>query len=143
MNGWLIFVLIYILGGIITTVILSVAAERNGTTSPVFFLDGNPAIVFAWLFLWPLFAAISAVELSFPKEKTNEIEEEKAEIEIGEIGTSETQMRPTGRVKINEIFIEAYSLSGPLEAGEKVEIISKDMSHYKIRKVEQDGCVEC
>lgn len=99
--------------------------------------------MFAWLFLWQLFVAITAGEFSFPKEKTIEIEEEKAEIEIGAIGTSETQMRPTGRVKINEVFIEAYSLSGPLEAGEKVEIISKDMSRYKIRKVEQDGCVEC
>jgi len=139
MNGWTILVLIYIaLGAICSGCLIYASRKKEEASLPLFLVGGGEAYgILLWFAFWPVFAVVAAIELTFPEEKKLQAKEGKKAFTIGQVGITQTKMRPSGRVKIEDDYVDAHSLSGPLEPGEKVEIVSKEMNYYKIQKVEQ------
>jgi len=135
---WLAF-LIYVGCGIVTNFYLVIRYDKKGKALGCFmFGDGDPMGAVLCMIFWPFIAAILAIELTFSDEKKESLTNKKKEIVEGTIGVTQTKMNPSGRVQVDNVFIDAYSVSGSLGIGESVEILSKEMNYYKVRKVEQD-----
>ena len=131
--------MVYLATGMVTALVLAYKSEKKGSVSP-FLIFGGDIIGLAISFIfWPLIAIISVMELNFSDEKKEEAKEDRKESIIGKIGVTQTLMHLSGRVVVDNVFIDAYSVSGSLGIGESVEILSKKMNYYKVRKVEQDG----
>ncbi|WOO40907.1 NfeD family protein [Rubellicoccus peritrichatus] len=131
----LVLFLIYIAVGFISTLYFVYESDKKGETSPFLIFGGDVWGMLAWFALWPVFVIVAKAELAMPTEKKKEVQQAKKKTTIGERGVTETQMLPAGKVKVNGQVIDAYSLSGALESGEQVEIVSKEMSHYKVKRV--------
>ncbi len=128
-----ILLIVYLVVGAIATVVYVRRSEKAGN-SPFVFLAYTPIGMILVLLFWPLFVMVMAMELTFPQEKHAEKLSVEPIIERGAQGIAETKMRPSGKVRFGDRVADAQSLSGSLEPGAQVEVVSVEMNLYKVEK---------
>ena len=133
---------IYLGGGIVVSLGVAIWASRKNPRafSPAELLL-DPLGVMVGLLLWPLWVGISTVEILgvelLRKGSAPTVEEEPTEKPTldspGQLGISETSLKPSGKVKIGDRVVDAVTEGDFIPAGVAVVTIGRSMQNIVVK----------
>jgi membrane-bound ClpP family serine protease len=135
--------IIYIVGGFILSLIVAwwVARRNPRAFNPIDILF-SPFGFIIGLIIWPLWVGISLVEgfgfevLKKPAiPESSERSKEKLNLApVGQSGISESPLKPSGKVRIDDRTVDAITEGGYLPAGENVIVTGYSMNNIVVRQ---------
>jgi membrane-bound serine protease (ClpP class) len=90
-----------------------------------------------------LFATNSMLNLSLASTQQREegfgIDLKEYKESIGEYGVAHTNLRPAGKIKIGDSYFDAVSISGFIEKGESIKVLSYENAQLLVRKEKNEA----
>ena len=121
---------IYLLAGFFACIV-DVAISARKKKEPISILVLFDPIMIA---AWPIMLVMSAIERAQPPENKIESRDSEPEDYSHKTGTVIVELRPTGKIEIGNIILDARSKFGIVATGRKVPVVGRELGELIVEE---------